>query len=792
MLAAGEEADKLYHYYEPRDANWAARFRVQKGEIFVWRGLSRDALTVLGPDLPEPLRSDAVAVRRYLALGLANCFLQQFDDAERFLASADELARAKHPELSSEVTLAQGTMLLLQNSFAAAQTHFRSALEIARHEKQTFVEANALGSLGVAALRQQHFDEAIDWLQASLEISHQLGNPTQEEKNLGNLGWTYYKLGDFEKALSLFEQAAKICTEQGLVKDEQIWLSNSGLIYSTLGDLDRGEKDYVAALAIAKRLENKALIAITLNNLSRLELARQRLPEAQQYAAEALSLSRSNGFRGSELYALIGTAKIEIAQKRFIEAKRRLQEVINGKDSDASLQWEAEATLAQAYVASNQYAAADAHFRKAINTIDHAREALVKTDYRLSFLATAREFYNDYIDFLISRNRVEDALLVAEHSRARTLAEGLGVSPAALGSTTTRPAIIAKQRDAVILAYWLKPAHSYLWVIRGSGVSLIRLPDREDIETSVQAYRSALMGPRDPIQSANAFGEKLFQELVAPAMRMMPTMSRIIIVADGALHGLNFETLITPNPTRHYWIEDVTISNASSLALLGPRSSVEESKVKASLLLVGNPVPPSKEFPVLPQAAEEMREVASHFQAGHETILDGAKATPTAYLASDPGAFTNIHFVAHGTASRVSPLESAVVLSPDGDDYKLYARKIIEEPLRADLVTVSACYGSGSRAYSGEGLVGLSWAFLRAGAHNVVAALWEANDVSTPRLMDSMYAGITSGESAASALRQAKLSMLHSDSVFRRPFYWAPFQLYEGFGRPTGARRDHS
>ena len=79
--------------------------------------------------------------------------------------------------------------------------------------------------------------------------------------------------------------------------------------------------------------------------------------------------------------------------------------------------------------------------------------------------------------------------------------------------------------------------------------------------------------------------------------------------------------------------------------------------------------------------------------------------------------FSYIHFVAHGTASRLSPLDSAVMLSaPTGhpDTFKLYAREIVQKPLHARLVTISTCYGSGLRAYAGEGLVGLSWAFLRA------------------------------------------------------------------------------
>jgi CHAT domain-containing protein len=100
--------------------------------------------------------------------------------------------------------------------------------------------------------------------------------------------------------------------------------------------------------------------------------------------------------------------------------------------------------------------------------------------------------------------------------------------------------------------------------------------------------------------------------------------------------------------------------------------------------------------------------------------------------------------------------------------------------LHAKLVTISTCYGSGQRAYAGEGLVGLSWAFLRAGSHNVIAALWEANDASTPLLMDKLYTGLNAGADPETALRAAKLSLIHSQGVYRKPLYWAAFQLYAG------------
>ena len=77
--------------------------------------------------------------------------------------------------------------------------------------------------------------------------------------------------------------------------------------------------------------------------------------------------------------------------------------------------------------------------------------------------------------------------------------------------------------------------------------------------------------------------------------------------------------------------------------------------------------------------------------------------------------------------------------------------------------------------------MGLSWAFLRAGAHNVIGALWEVNDTSTPQLMDQFYLELKNGRSPEVARRTARLSLLNSNGVFRKPFYWARFQLYGGY-----------
>ena len=157
---------------------------------------------------------------------------------------------------------------------------------------------------------------------------------------------------------------------------------------------------------------------------------------------------------------------------------------------------------------------------------------------------------------------------------------------------------------------------------------------------------------------------------------------------------------------------------------------------------MGDPAYRKDEYAELPNASTEIKDIANRFSSDHRTVLTGAEASPEAYQHIQAGQFAYIHFVAHATANMTSPLDSAVVLSTNHDDatvYKLYARDILKQNLHADLVTVSACYGSGLRNYSGEGLVGLAWAFLRAGSHHVIGAMWEVSDVSTPLLMDHLY-----------------------------------------------------
>ena len=221
------------------------------------------------------------------------------------------------------------------------------------------------------------------------------------------------------------------------------------------------------------------------------------------------------------------------------------------------------------------------------------------------------------------------------------------------------------------------------------------------------------------------------------------------------------------------------MENARSIDLL--IASHPRRVAAKGLLLIGAPAQADPHFVELPHAKEEMASAEKHFPAGKITRFAGADATPDSYLKSSPGMYKFIHLATHGTPNAIDPLQSAIILSSGKDgNFKLLARDIVDSKVRlnAELVTISACEGVGTQLQSLEGLLGLEWAFMRAGAHQVVAAVWDQDDAVTPALMDDFYDQLAQGKSAIDALHHAKLSILHAGGFHAAPYYWASLQLY--------------
>ncbi|HEY2462276.1 MAG TPA: CHAT domain-containing tetratricopeptide repeat protein [Candidatus Acidoferrum sp.] len=784
LKGAVAESDAALLHFADLNGEWHWRFTLLKAEALVQQRLNKDALVLLAPGLPQSLENTDLGVWEKLTKGSANCFLLNFAEADQLLRQAATLAAASHPDLKGEVTLRQGTLAFVRGDIPSAEGAYSQTLVLARGEHSQFLEAAALGSLGLIATRQEHYDEAIDRNQQALQLSRELHAQTSVAKILVNLGWEYLELGDYENALVLFKQAVEDARLTGRFSAQINTEINIGNVYHGQGNFSDARSAYDHALALARAHDEKTSVVLCLQNLAIVNLESGNSETSEAQIQEANSLVQLGQDNTLALNSSLISGRISSGEKDYRRAQEYFQRVIHDPSGRNALRWQAEARSAQAYSLEGKKPQAEKEFIESLKTIDDVRSSVTREESRLSFLSNAISFYSAYIDFLVSQNRWDDALEIAELSRARTLAEGLGEAPKSLEFPlkSFHPRQIARKQKATLLFYWIGQKHSYLWAIAPTSTRTFTLPPAQEINALVKPYREAAAKSADVLATDTATGKKLYSMLIEPAEKLIAANSRVVILPAESLYGLNFETLIVPGPQPHFWIEDATITSASSLTLLAAASALSATFSGKTLLLVGDTVQPSADFPALPQASAEMKQIEQYFPAKQSLILKGAQATPTAYLTSDPRRFAYLHFVTHGTASQTRPLESAVILSKEGDGYKLYARDIVNHPLHAELVTISACTGAGTRAYSGEGLVGLSWAFLRAGAHNVIAALWEVSDSSTPQLMNEMYSGLSGGKDPATALRAAKLSLLHraNGDVFKKPFYWAPFQLYAG------------
>jgi CHAT domain-containing protein/uncharacterized protein HemY len=690
-----------------------------------------------------------------------------------------------------EVYQGLGVFALGQNQFLAARASFEQALSVAKKTGDRFLESNSLLNIAGALVKEGRFDEAIDRLGPASEAAASIGAQDLMLAARENLGWAYYRLGDSERASEVLLAAEKSAEQFHDDYARENALTNIGYIQLDQGHFDEAEKSFQQALSLATAADSKEHIYNVLRVLARLAVQNERLDKADQYASQALDISRENNSPLDELYPLLVQGQIDTRRGDFAGAERKFRHILANSEAPLFLTWEAHHSFARSYEDQHQRNSADREYRASIAALETGREAVHHPDFRLSFLSNGSRIYDDYVHFLVAGGKTEEALRWADYSRARTLAEGLNLLPKG-GSHTAPPldaAKLASDAKGTLLFYWLGEKSSYLWLITTNQVRLFSIAGSREIESLVDRYSKALTGPEDVLESANTDGQTLFEMLVLPASRWLKSQDRVFIVSDGKLNRLNFETLLVSEPKLHYWIEDVTVINAGSLRMIG-QPYKETRPGDRSVLLLGSVVPPSPEYPELTNSVVEMENVGRHFPAKQQQVLQGPQATATAYLRSKPEQFSHIHFVAHAISSGSIPLDSAIILSrpgPGSDHFKLYARDVIQHPLRADLVTISSCYSAGTRAYSGEGLVGLSWAFLRAGAHNVIAALWEASDLSTAELMDDFYDNLSKDKPPETALHSAKLSLLHSGSAFRKPFYWAPFQLYEARKSPNGS-----
>lgn len=336
----------------------------------------------------------------------------------------------------------------------------------------------------------------------------------------------------------------------------------------------------------------------------------------------------------------------------------------------------------------------------------------------------------------------------------------------------------------VLLTYAVGPDRTHLFVLGGTGneaLAVYTLDVKADVlRGRVAAFREHIGRPyAADAAAARAEGRALFDLLIAPAEDRIAGAKRIAVCPDGPLHLLPFAALVR----RGAWlVEWKPLHVVASATVYAEQRNTRARGTARPLRLAafGDARPaPDRALPRLLASRGEVAAIGALFPRRSATYV-GTAATEARAKALGRDV-SHVHFACHARLDERFPLDSALLLSPGpgADNGVLQAWEIFEGMrLDADLVTLSACDTALGADMGGEGLLGLTRAFLYAGARSVVAALWSVSDRTTAALMRRFYAHLVRGVPKDEALRAAQVEMVRAGGRGAQPFRWAVFQVF--------------
>jgi CHAT domain-containing protein len=231
-------------------------------------------------------------------------------------------------------------------------------------------------------------------------------------------------------------------------------------------------------------------------------------------------------------------------------------------------------------------------------------------------------------------------------------------------------------------------------------------------------------------------------------------------------------------------------AGASLMALADPKYGKPKSLAAATTEEVQAATRGSKflsYFEPLPETRSEVEAIAKAFGGEMTNLLLGENAIESKVKSLNLGQYRYLHFATHGILGGEVPGigEPALVLGDEpGEDGFLTASEVGKLKLGAEMTVLSACNTGSGEYVSGEGVMGMSRAFLAAGSRSVVVSLWPVASKQTERLMVEFYRHMRGGKPAAEAMRAAKLDMIEqarkTGGPESHPFFWAPFILLGG------------
>ncbi len=766
--------------------------------------------------------------QRYHAVGIAclalvNELQGNYSQALFGIRQASEISK----EIDDLINLCRypwrmGNIYFLLGDLPEARRQFEAGLQLSIEADDKEMQAIYLSRIGDVFAAQNQPDQAIAYYTKLTKIE---GISTTPALQLFLLDLTYpfyLKIGDYKKAQEAIKQARTLAQQLSDAERELRALNSSGELHLRLNDPKQAINSYKEAFQFAQE-RNSPLHAWTAS--AGLAAAYRQLKQPEQ--------AREHYLQAIKIMEDV-RARLTIEEERagFFNDKIKIYKdlvavLIELHGKDATKGYEREAfdyaerargrafldLLAEGKVNVEQTLAADLlEQRQQIDTsISRLNSELMKE----RSLEPAKQNK-------AAIERLEKERDKADGDYANWLRELWRRDPRYAGLKYPKPISLAETQQllderTVMLSYSLGETSSYVFAVSRDGFQPVRLDgSSKEIGQEVEQLLAAITD-RKP-NEFRRLSVRLYERLIQPAGELLKGKSELIIVADGALHRLPFEVLLSPSARQitqldwgklPYLVRNYAISYSPSASVLAGLQNyhneaaagqkefvafadpIYEPEVQGAGSVIAMATRSARgddgqwKFNRLVHSKTEAEGIARLFPKGQADVFHGARATEeNAKTPGLMGRYRMIHFAAHGLINPNRPRFSGIVLSQlksnkpeqktQPEDGILQAYEIFNLKLNADLVVLSACETGLGKEVNGEGLMGLTRAFIYAGTPSVVVSLWKVDDEESSSLMIHFYTHLKSGKSKSEALRQAQLDLIGRG---RAPYFWAPFVL---------------
>lgn len=697
------------------------------------------------------------------------------ETAERDLATeeADE-------GLTVRLLIGVGNSYQRQPQDAPALNAYRLALQRPEIERLPRLNAHVLANSGELLRRQGRLDDAEQALNQAIALLEREGQPLEERRALALLAGIYRDKRLDTQAQDHYQKALALYARAGDERGEASTRAGLGHLWMQRGRCDEAVLEYQSAIALAKKSNDQNTLWPAYLGLGRCERMRGHLDEASSALASSFEIVRDRQ----------GDLRTDEGKVGLLESAQDLL--------DELLKLELQRAPRN-----------PAAYTRLLELTERARGTSLRAlmqGWGSSRPSAASFGLPECVDAEVRNGQMRDAM--GGMQSPAQMAPAVDI-PRALPNAAAFPAGRRAPVDArplrqpppqARLVYYVFDDRTLVLVAAANGsVSGHVAPlGRDQIARRVEQLRRALnvdasaRGVRGaagaPISGVDfdTASRELYEALVAPVAQHLPAAGETLAIEPHeALWVLPFAAL---RSARGDWMGQrwPLVYAPSGDLLHEARSRPELARGEPYTgLIVGNPVVGAISagneamfrlgFAPLPGAEEEARRIDALFPGRRGKLWRGKEGDLASFMRDAP-THDILHLATHGIARSDDPLASFVLLAPSKCGELLTARRVMTLSLKADLVALSACQ-TGLGRVAGEGVLGLSRAFMFAGARTVLVSHWSISDHATTSLMTGFYRRyLADGMGKAQALQQS-MTELSRQRGFEHPRFWAPFFL---------------